>query len=257
MCWNKHRLELACSYPMLTMCSAGTFPWRGNISSPHILTHSMHMALSTPLEVKKKQGFVATAGFSFFKGNAKVVELLEHVLESCTAPPPEDDASLAGNNNNNNNNINNAPSTTDDPVYCDDQRELNLYYHQHITWDKFPTNRGRAVVANDDSNLYNNNATAALYSGKRVRTGIDEQSGLRVLLLPPNFANRGGVPKDPSRCPQDWWAGMPISGKNAASKERVTDRWLCTCGGGGRTSDSEKEIISIGGGVLNCAEVLK
>jgi len=161
-----------------------------------------------PPEVKKKQGFVVTAGFSFFKGNAKVANMLEWVVQRCS---PE----------------------------CDDQREVNKFYLERMKWSN--------VTGPTD-------ALTSRY-GEGARTGIDEESGLRVLALPRTFAYRGMGIRKPENCPKNLWAAMPTSYKSAAAKQEASDVWQCTCGR--MVQSNSRAAMSLTGAPLNCTDILQ
>jgi len=107
--------------------------------------------------------FVINAGLSYFKGNARTVQMLRETVEQCTIKAAKSDSLAAR-----------------DYAHCDDQYEINNYYAKHA---KFKAS----------------NETG--YGGTTM-VGYAEQTGLRVLLWPRNFAWRDNMPKDRSMCPR-------------------------------------------------------
>jgi len=165
-----------------------------------------------PPDVYRKQRFVVTAGFSYYKANFRTEQLLSQLVKRCHG------------------NANQTIGSTDSAVVgaatastgCDDQVELNRYYHEHVNWT--------AAALEDEQEL------TRLY-GRGGRIGVDPSTGLHVYVWPRNFAWRGPFPagedqRSRFRCPTGWWAAMPLAPKNGKSELRMSAAWRQRCGGG-------------------------
>jgi len=163
-----------------------------------------------PRDVHNETGFVVTAGFAYYKGNAKVARMLEEVLTRCE------------HRNGNDKHEDDAGAVTE----CDDQAVLNRYYLRNVRWDEKRTGQ---------SELYSRGG----------RAGYHAEIGIRIFVWPRSFAWRGWMPKRPEDCPPaGWWASMPIAKKQAEEKESMFESWNHVCGFGGGRDPAQPNTLS-------------